>query len=384
MKNLLILLLAIVVTSSVNAQVKLGDDHSKLNISCQTCHTCEVPTKNDPCLVVCPRENIVTIYQEPEETPELIVIDQLKERYGPVYFSHRIHAEMSEMSGGCGSCHHYNTSGPILNCNSCHETSRKRQDVSVPDLLGAYHRQCMDCHREWSHSTGCNSCHLPLKDVKGTEKEQIAERLKGRTHPVILEPEKIVYQTNTTEGTLATFFHNDHTAKFNLECTTCHKNESCISCHDVNRKSEEDKTKDDRISKVNLPYEEQHKNCISCHKDDNCSKCHSNDELKPFDHASSTGWALKSYHANLSCQKCHGTKMPYKKLSSNCVSCHKEWNTDNFNHEITGLKLDELHESFDCSDCHTDNNYTVKPACDNCHEDYTYPAVVPGTITGRK
>ena len=57
------------------------------------------------------------------------------------------------MGGGCENCHHYNTSGPILKCSSCHESSRKREDVSIPDLKGAYHRQCMDCHREWSHDT---------------------------------------------------------------------------------------------------------------------------------------------------------------------------------------------------------------------------------------
>ena len=40
-------------------------------------------------LVVCPREKMVTVYQKPEQTPELIVIDQLSDRYGPVYFSHK-------------------------------------------------------------------------------------------------------------------------------------------------------------------------------------------------------------------------------------------------------------------------------------------------------
>lgn len=380
MKSILILLFVIIISYSVSAQVNLGKNHSGLNISCQTCHTCEVPTKNDPCLVVCPRENIVTIYQKPEETPELIVIDQLKERYGPVYFSHRIHSEMAEMSGGCGSCHHYNTSGPILNCNSCHETTRKREDLSLPDLLGAYHRQCMDCHREWSHSTSCNSCHLPIKDVKGTEKEQIAERLKDRKHPVILEPDKIVYNTETREGKFATFYHDDHTNKFNLDCTSCHKNESCVSCHDVKQATEQGKIKPKRISKSDLPFEEQHKNCVSCHKEDSCSKCHSNTELKPFDHALSTGWPLKSYHAKLSCQKCHGSKSAFTKIDGTCTSCHKNWDSGNFKHQITGLKLDELHESFDCSDCHTDNNYSVKPSCDGCHEDYVYPKVLPGKL----
>jgi hypothetical protein len=378
MKKNSILLFLFILSVSINAQVKLGKDHSKLNISCQTCHTCEVPTKNDPCLVVCPRENIVTIYQKPEQTPELIVIDLLKNRYGPVYFSHRIHAQMSEMSGGCGGCHHYNTAGPILNCNSCHETSRKREDVSLPDLTGAYHRQCMDCHREWSHSTDCTSCHLPINEVKGTEKEQIAERLKGREHPVIIEPTKIVYQTQTDKGKFATFYHNEHTTKFNLDCISCHKQESCSSCHDVNRKPLNGNVRVNDVDKSKLTFEQQHRNCIGCHKEDECSTCHSNEELKPFDHLRSSGWELKFYHDKLTCQKCHGTKLPYAKLDRNCVSCHKDWNTETFNHEVTGIKLDEMHLEFSCDDCHTDNDYSVKPACDNCHEDYSYPEIIPG------
>jgi hypothetical protein len=324
---------------------------------------------------------MTTIYQPAEETPELIVIDKMKERYGPVYFSHRIHAQMSEMSGGCGSCHHYNTSGPILNCNSCHETDRKREDVSVPDLIGAYHRQCMNCHRDWSHSTDCNSCHLPIKDVKGTEKEQLAEKLKGKDHPVVFEPTKVVYKTQTDKGKLATFFHNDHTKKFNLDCISCHKQESCLSCHDVKKKSEDEKTKVSDVSKLNLSFEEQHTKCISCHKkEENCSTCHSDNELLEFDHLRSTGWTIKSYHSKLTCQKCHGTSIPFAKVDKNCSNCHKDWEAETFKHETTGLKLDELHEGFECSDCHAENNYSVKPNCDNCHENYSYPEMIPGKL----
>ena len=95
MKQLFSIILVLVFAIGINAQQSPGKDHSKLNISCKTCHSCDVPTKNDPCLVICPREKITTVYQKPEETPELITINQLSERYGPVYFSHKIHAQMS-------------------------------------------------------------------------------------------------------------------------------------------------------------------------------------------------------------------------------------------------------------------------------------------------
>lgn len=379
MKKIISILSVLFFVVTNNAQQSPGKDHSKLNISCKTCHTCDVPTKSEPCLVTCPREKIVTVYQKPEQTPELFVIDQISDKYTPVNFSHKLHAQMSVMSGGCENCHHHNTSGPILKCNNCHETSRKREDVSLPDLKGAYHRQCMDCHRKWSHETGCNSCHTPKKDLKGTQKEQIKKKISGKDHPVILEPTNITYQTNSDKGKLVTFYHDDHTKSFGLSCTNCHKQESCTKCHDVNRNND-NKTKSVVTKKS---FDEQHKNCISCHREDKCGSCHSNTKLEPFDHAKKTGWALNKFHANLSCVKCHGSKIPYSKLDNKCVSCHKEWNSENFKHSVTGLQLNETHAELSCGDCHLEKNFAVKPTCDGCHENYSYPKQKPGKMIGK-
>ncbi len=380
MKTLISTLLILIVAIGINAQQNPGMDHSKLKINCKTCHTCDVPTKNDPCLVLCPREKIATVYQKPEQTPELITIDQLGDKYGPVYFSHKIHAQMSEMSGGCETCHHHNTSGPILQCNTCHSPSRKREDVSIPDLKGAYHRQCMDCHREWSHENGCNTCHTPIKDLKNGKQDKNIQKYAGKDHPVILEPTKLVYETKSDKGKFVTFYHDDHTKKFGLTCNTCHKQESCTKCHDVNRKSN-DKPKTVTTKKT---FEEQHKNCISCHsKSETCSNCHNQKVTEKFDHGKKTGWELNKFHINLTCAKCHGSKLPYKKLSNKCESCHKSWNSENFKHAITGLKLDETHIDFGCEDCHAENNYAKKPSCDGCHDDYSYPKQKPGKLVGK-
>lgn len=381
MKRIICLLIVIIVTFTITPQQSPGKNHSKQNIQCSTCHTCDVPTKSDPCLILCPREKIVTVYQKPEETPELIVIDQISDRYGPVYFSHKIHAQMSDMGGGCEGCHHHNTSGPILKCNTCHESSRKREDVSIPDLKGAYHRQCMDCHREWSHDTGCNSCHTLKKDLKNISKEKLQKKYAGKDHPVVLEPTKLVYETNSDKGKLVTFYHDDHTKKFGLSCTTCHKQESCTKCHDINRK---DNTKPIKVS-TKKTFKEQHKNCISCHNEtENCNRCHSNKILEPFDHVKKTGWALNRYHINLSCAKCHGSKQPYQKVDNKCLSCHSSWLEGKFKHSITGLQLDEIHFDLSCEDCHSENNFAVKPTCDGCHDGYSFPKQKPGNIIGKK
>lgn len=379
MKKFLTIILVIIFYVVLNAQQSPGNDHSKLNINCKTCHTCDVPTKSDPCLVICPRDKIVSVYQKPEQTPEMIVLDQISDRYGAVYFSHKIHAQMSTMSGGCENCHHHNTSGPILKCNSCHETSRKRDDVSVPDLKGAFHRQCMDCHREWSHETGCNSCHTLKKDLKNTKEENLQKKFAGKDHPVILEPTKIVFETNYEKGKLVTFFHNDHTKKFGISCIRCHKQESCTKCHDSNKNSNTE-VKNIKVTKT---LAEHHQKCFSCHENDNCTTCHLTKESEAFDHGKTTGWALNKYHIELSCVKCHGSKTPYKKLNNSCTNCHQNWSSETFKHSITGLQLNETHSEFGCEDCHIDRNFAVKPSCDNCHDNYSFPKQKPGSIIGK-
>jgi hypothetical protein len=380
MKKILAVIFLLFFTVGTYAQQSPGKNHSRSNIDCKTCHTCDVPTKNEPCLVTCPREKIVTVYQKPEQTPELIVIDQISDRYGSVYFSHKIHAQMSVMSGGCENCHHHNTSGPILQCNSCHESSRQREEVGISDLRGAYHRQCMDCHREWSHETGCNSCHTLKKNLNDAVQDNVQKRYAGKDHPVVMEPTHITYQTNSDKGKLVTFYHDDHTKKYGLRCASCHKQESCSKCHDVNKISN-DKPK---IVSTKKTFEEQHSNCISCHSNsDKCTGCHSDSKLKPFDHAIKTGWVLSKHHVKLSCAKCHGSKLPYQKIDNKCSSCHRGWNKETFKHSITGLQLDEIHLQLGCENCHEGNDYSVKPGCNSCHENFAYPKQKPGILVSK-
>jgi hypothetical protein len=373
MKKLIIVFFIIFFTMVINAQQGQTNDHSKLNINCKTCHTCDVPTKSEPCLVLCPREKLATVYQKPEQTPELFVMDQLSNRYGPVYFSHRIHAQMSEMGGGCKGCHHYNTSGPILKCSNCHDSSRKRENVSVPDLNGAYHRQCIDCHREWSGTTDCNSCHLPKKDTKSDETVNLQKKYSNKNHPVVLEPKKLVYKTNSDKGKIVTFYHNEHTGIFGIECKSCHKDESCSKCHSPEQKQ-----------KVgNLSIEMKHKTCSACHdtkSKSGCESCHSSKEMGPFNHLAKTGFNLKSYHSKLECTSCHKSASVFTGLNRSCNNCHVGWNSSNFIHKVTGLELDETHIEFDCGDCHENEDFSKKPTCEGCHDDKIFPESKPGKL----
>ena len=188
MKTLLSSLLVIIIIVSVNGQ----NNHSSVKgLTCKTCHTCDVPTKQNPCLVPCPRDKMITVNQSAEVAPAVITISTLEDKYFPTVFSHKLHAQMSQMSGGCEGCHHYNTIGPILKCESCHDKNRKREDISKPDLKAAFHRQCMECHKEWSHSTDCNSCHALKSDFAGAKGKNPPLILSSANHPEVPEPTKL-------------------------------------------------------------------------------------------------------------------------------------------------------------------------------------------------
>ncbi len=60
----------------------------------------------------------------------------------------------------CSGCHHHSPVGRRPpKCGSCHgDTPDPIQDQ--PDLLGAYHRQCIGCHQQIGHpAQGCEDCH---------------------------------------------------------------------------------------------------------------------------------------------------------------------------------------------------------------------------------
>jgi hypothetical protein len=299
---------------------------------------------------------------------KLVSVEDL---YEPVIFSHRVHAEMSEMSGGCEMCHHYNPPGSVVTCDNCHEPKRQRTDITKPDLKGAYHRQCMDCHSQWSEKVACESCHELKESGKSAFTGKDYE--KEKVHPELKVPSKLVYNTSYEKGKLVTFFHNEHTGIYGLECKSCHKQESCAKCHS-------DKQKEKGV-KVSL--EIKHKTCSACHDTKSktaCVSCHSSGEMSSFNHLVRTGFELKGYHSKLSCTSCHQTKSVFTGLNSSCNNCHSGWNSSNFNHKVTGLILDDTHIEFDCSDCHENEDFSKNPSCEGCHDDISYPESKPGKL----
>jgi hypothetical protein len=378
-----LLALMTVAGSSVFSQQSKTIPHGlppELRNQCAMCHSCTTPTKSNPCLIPCPRVKESTGLYTPADGPGVMLMNSMKGKYGPVAFSHRVHAQMAEMSGGCYGCHHYNdTALRILPCGDCHPGERKRENVNLPDLKAAYHRRCLDCHRQWSGSPDCKSCHL--ENTAGKTPAQILEGVaKGKKdHPAVQPPEKKVYGTKEQEGTVVTFFHSDHTKQFGLDCVDCHRQEGCLGCHNK-RPADVGKS----IGAAGqADFEFRHARCSSCHEGQTCTKCHTATEAQPFEHGRSTGWALKPYHARLACSRCHGTSGKFAGLKNDCATCHPGETPDSFTHAVTGLKLDDTHAAVDCIECHPGKSFGKPPVCSGCHPDKSYPQFKPGTATGK-
>ncbi len=111
------------------------------------------------------------------EIPETVVIDDLVDEYEAVTFPHRkvVKSLLTGVKGNtlanyfhsnkgtfCQGCHHNSpaTEKPTQ-CGSCHGKPFNKRDLLKPGLMGAFHRQCLECHRlmDISSPAGCTDCH---------------------------------------------------------------------------------------------------------------------------------------------------------------------------------------------------------------------------------
>jgi len=118
----------------------------------------------------------------PKKLPGVVEINILENKYLPVQFSHDDHIKkLTEISQKnklsnyfhcnqmtiCMGCHHHSALYPakeVPPCNTCHAINAQ-ENKNPPALQGAYHRQCIACHKEMRIGpTSCNNgCHLPKK-----------------------------------------------------------------------------------------------------------------------------------------------------------------------------------------------------------------------------
>jgi hypothetical protein len=277
--------------------------------------------------------------------PDVVILKELVALYEPVPFDHRSHAAMSQMWDGCTTCHHRPPQSPatraaaasrpvdthdqqsserIPACKSCHELGddRAAADVRMPSLKGAYHRQCLNCHKEWTHENACVKCHQPLN--KRDPKREIgptADDIVGRMHPPIPPPADKVYTARFTPaaGNRVLFRHKEHVEGFGLKCVSCHHQDRCANCHDPGGV---------RTSHPLTPgrtWKDSHGPCAACHQQDRCDHCHHPEgqpDPPPFEHRL-TGQILDKDHATLACADCHAQLKLKQTPTCGGATCHK-------------------------------------------------------------
>ncbi|MCP4112097.1 MAG: cytochrome c3 family protein [Desulfobacteraceae bacterium] len=118
---------------------------------------------------------------EDEKIPEKVVIKDMADKYGPVDLPHRkivlklvndikdnklanyFHSEKGTV---CQGCHHNSpVSEKPPRCVNCHGKPFDESSMFKPGLMGAYHIQCMGCHKEMGleKPVGCTDCHKEKK-----------------------------------------------------------------------------------------------------------------------------------------------------------------------------------------------------------------------------
>ena len=285
--------------------------------------------------------------------PAVVVLGDLENEFEPVPFDHMGHAKMAQMWDGCVTCHHKpphpNAAGDkpaiplrpatapasqaaadtIPACKSCHAVAEADTNIRVPNLKGAYHRQCLNCHREWMTGKSCMVCHK----AKGAQAASTPKpgttsgEVLSRMHPPIPEPDTKLYNQMRfmpADGSNVLFRHRGHAEGFGIKCATCHRRNSCATCHSA--KSE---TAPPRPLHPGKSWTESHGPCVSCHQKDRCRHCHYRGDQPPppaFNHAT-TGQGLDKHHEKLPCRACHSDMQVRSALSCSTPSCHKPGQT---------------------------------------------------------
>ncbi len=283
----------------------------------------------------------ISTTQPADRGPDVVVLRELEALYDAVPFDHMGHAKMAEMWGGCTTCHHRT---PIVTpaqaekvkvvvrtqaetekvpaCKSCHKIGDEKDDIRMPNLKGAYHRQCLNCHKEWMGENACVICHKAREKAQTRPAVPSPGDITGRMHPPIQEPDVRTYTTRFTPavGKHVIFRHKEHIERYGLRCSSCHYRDTCSNCHNGTTHPARPPIKSART------WKESHVPCVGCHEDQRCAHCHYKDgQSSPavFAHAS-TGQTLDQDHVKLQCGQCHATLRRKEGLSCGGAECHKD------------------------------------------------------------
>jgi hypothetical protein len=204
-----------------------------------------------------------------KSAPETLTLGSLAKTYEPVMFSHAMHSLIAE---DCAVCHHHSPAGQTPACSKCHQASADSKDSNIPALKDAYHRQCIDCHKQIEMGpTGCMECHAKRTTQTSSIapiKKQIKEASKDRPEIVTLSSLERRYEP-------VIFSHAMHT-EMAENCAACHHHSpsgqtpACRECH-----GEPFNPKNLNMPGIKGAY---HLQCMGCHQEISgpvgCTECH--------------------------------------------------------------------------------------------------------------
>jgi hypothetical protein len=168
----------------------MGRKPTKEDKACLTCHMMP-PFENENALLpeaemavaadLLKSRNPVTGTYSEDDIPEKVVIKHLSREYEAVDFPHRKivkaladNIKENKLAGYfhgqegtlCMGCHHHSPAArKPPQCANCHGKTFDEKNPLKPGIIGAYHQQCLGCHREMNITkpAGCTECHKKIE-----------------------------------------------------------------------------------------------------------------------------------------------------------------------------------------------------------------------------
>lgn len=320
-----------------------------------------------------------------------------------------MHASIEvKIGGSCSNCHKDLTEKTFQKCGDCHESSNEADYPTRIGLKGAYHRQCIGCHREQPPTTkapvDCVSCHHPITPDH-TELIKLAGNVSPQAitlqclecHPKVgqdimnsahwnwkgLTPSISGHEHSITTGLLTVMDNYTISLRPDLVASSAlHigyspkpgdidfnnlRSIDCLVCHDTTGTYRKDENRGGLpVASVNL-VDVAHK--VGRPSRSNCGLCHYYAAGGPnYKHGDLEGETINAdpevdVHmgmAEMRCQECHKTSAhqiagmsfnaPVTEGRVRCESCHSETP-----HGITGYlsrHLDDHVRTVSCETCH--------------------------------
>lgn len=292
--------------------------------------------------------------------------------------------EMQEFAGvafsNCTACHedvHDNKFGQ--NCVQCHsEVSFHRikqlenfnHSLTSYPLMGKHqYVTCASCHKSGYNRAikykYCYNCHADYHEKQFVREDRTPDC--SDCHSTLgFERSDYTIQRHNEAGFKLTGAH------LATPCFACHKKTNKWSFREIGM------TCMDCHENIHEPYLDQ-----KYYQEAGCERCHTSDQWSEidFDH-SVTGFKLEGAHLAQSCRSCHfspaenGTYIQeFSALPSNCASCHQDVHNGQFK-ETGGTNCQRCHDAIDWSAGKFDHDQTAfrldgkheGVACGKCHK----------------